>query len=118
MHERDSLVDRLMVTLHRMLSKPIFYSRTDELTYVNNYLCDFDRQCDPLALILYGDMIMFIGFPRQFMICCSLMFPHDVEDDGGWKLDFSPWRCFFVFTCSHYSLYDRDGVISWLTTLL
>jgi hypothetical protein len=63
-HERDSHVDRLLMALHGLLPIPQdLYSRIKELTCANFYLCDFDR-CDPLVLILYGDMIIFIGCPR------------------------------------------------------
>jgi hypothetical protein len=48
------------------------------LTCVDFYLCDFDR-CDPLVLILYGDVIIFIGCPGQLMMWCPLILAHDVD---------------------------------------
>jgi hypothetical protein len=57
-------VDRLLITLHGLLSIPqALYSKIKRLTCADFYICDFDR-CDPLVLILYGDMFIFIGCSR------------------------------------------------------
>jgi hypothetical protein len=40
-----------------------------ELTCADLYLCDFDR-CDPLVLILYGDVIIFARCLEQIMMWC------------------------------------------------
>jgi hypothetical protein len=41
-HERDSHVDKLLITLHRLLPIPrAWYFKIKELTCVDFYLCDF-----------------------------------------------------------------------------
>jgi hypothetical protein len=88
------------MALHRLLPIPqALYSRIEELTCVDFYLCDFDR-CDPLVLILYGDVIIFIGCPGQLMMWCPLILAHDVdlEDDGVWQVAFVLGLCSFIFT--------------------
>jgi hypothetical protein len=39
------------------------------------YLCDFDRS-DPLVLVLYGDVIIFAGSPKQLMMWCLNILAH------------------------------------------
>jgi len=63
-HKRDSHVDNMLAALDGLLLIPqAWYFRNDELTCANFSLWDFDR-CDPLVLILYGDMIIFTGCPK------------------------------------------------------
>jgi hypothetical protein len=79
----------------------------------------FDR-CDPLVLILYGDVIIFTGCPRQLMMWCPLILARDVdlEDVGVWQVSFVPRLCSFIFIGGHYSLEDQDVVIAWVTSSL
>jgi hypothetical protein len=107
----------MMMTLHGLLPIPqALYSKIEELTCMDLYLCDFDR-CDTLVLILYGDVIFSIGCPRQLMMWCPLILAHDadLEDDGVWHVAFVPERYSFIFTGGHHSLEDQDVVIAWVT---
>jgi hypothetical protein len=47
-----------------------FIYEGEELTYVDFYHYDFHR-CDALVLILYGDIIISIRYPKQLMMGCS-----------------------------------------------
>jgi hypothetical protein len=63
-HERDSHVHMLLVSPHGLLPLPrAWYFNMKELTCAYFYLCDFNI-CDPLVMILYGDMIIFVGCLR------------------------------------------------------
>jgi len=61
-HERDSHVHRMMMTLHGFFPIPrALYSNIEELNGMDIYLCHFDR-CDTLVLILCGDALFSIGY--------------------------------------------------------
>ena len=70
----------------------------NELTCAYFYLCGIDR-CDPLVLVLYGDVIIFKGFPLKLVIWCPLSLPHDVElrDDGVWQVSYDVRLCSIIF---------------------
>jgi hypothetical protein len=73
-HENDSHVNRVLIALHGFL--PIlqdWYFRM-HVSCVDFYLCDFDR-CDSLVLVLYGDVIIFIGHPKQLVMWYLELFP-------------------------------------------
>jgi len=61
------------MALHRLLLIPrAWYSRIVELIFVDFNRCDFDR-CDPLVVILYGDIVIFTRCPRLLMLWCLLI---------------------------------------------
>jgi hypothetical protein len=78
-HERDSHVHKLLVALHGMLPiLQVWYFKIDELTCTNFYLCDFDRY-NPLVFLLYGDVIIFAGHPRQLLMWCSDILTSNID---------------------------------------
>jgi len=91
-HEKDSHVHRMMMILHGLLPIPrALYSKIEEMTCMELYLCDFNR-CNTLVLILYGEVIFSTVCPRQLMMWCLLILAHDAdyEDDGVWHVPFVP----------------------------
>jgi hypothetical protein len=74
------------------------------LACVEFYPCDLDT-CDLHVLIMYGDMIVFIGCHRQLMMWCQLILARDVDlrDVGVWQDAYDPGLCSFIFTGGHYS---------------
>jgi len=49
----------LLIVLHGLLPMPRdLYFSINELNSIDFYLCDFDI-CDPLVLLLYGDVFLF-----------------------------------------------------------
>jgi hypothetical protein len=60
-HVKDSHDYMLTIALHELSPIPqAWYFKIDELTCADFYPCDFER-CDPLVLVLYGDVIIFVG---------------------------------------------------------
>jgi hypothetical protein len=99
MHERDPHVHRLLISLHGLLPiRGAWYFRINELTCADFYICDFDR-CDSLVLVLYVDMIIFVGCLEQLMMWCLLILTRDVDlrNVGVWQGGYDPRLCSFIF---------------------
>lgn len=86
-----------------LVPQPWYFMMDEICAYV--YLCGFDRS-NPLILVLYGDVIVFVGFLEQIMTWCLKTLVHDdnLRDDQVRLVDYDLELCSFIFKGGQYSL--------------
>jgi hypothetical protein len=78
-HGKDMYSYRLLIALCGLFYIPQdLYYEINKLTYAYFSLCNFDGS-GPLVLVLYEDVIIFVGTPKQLMMRCLNIWACEVE---------------------------------------